>query len=69
LINHLEYRLKDKRVGGPADVASLFLLEELQSNFKDYEVIELAEKEVELNEGLYHHGKGSVVGFVGRKKQ
>lgn len=67
--SHLEYRLKDERVGEPADLASLFSLEELQSDFKDYEIIELAEKEVELNEGLYHNGKGSVIRFVGRKKQ
>ena len=26
------------------------------------------EKEIELNEGLYHVGKGSVVRFVGKKK-
>jgi SAM-dependent methyltransferase len=65
---HLEYRQKNEKVGGPADLASLFSIEELQSDFKDYEIIELVETEVELSEGLYHNGTGSVIRFVGRKK-
>lgn len=66
--NHLEYRLKNEKVGGPRDLESLFSIEELKSDFEDYEIIELLEKEIELSEGLYHDGKGSVVRFVGRKK-
>lgn len=65
---HLEYRQKNEKVGGPADLASLFSIEELQSDFKDYKIIKLAETEVELNEGLYHNGVGSVIRFVGKKK-
>lgn len=65
---HLEYRQKNEKVGGPKDLASLFSVEELQSDFKDYEIIELAETEVELSEGLYHNSIGSVIRFVGRKK-
>ena len=34
----------------------------------NYEIIELAEKEIELNEGLFDNGKGSVIRFVLRKK-
>lgn len=65
---HLEYNSKNKEVGGPKDLDSLFSIEELKSDFENYEIIELIEKEVELNEGLYHNGKGSVIRFVGRKK-
>jgi len=65
---HLEYRQKNEKVGGPADLAKLFSIEELQSDFKDYEIIEFVETEVELREGLYHNGIGSVIRFVGRKK-
>ncbi len=65
---HLEYRQRNEKVGGPADLASLFSIEELQSDFKDYEIITLEETEVELNEGLYHNGVGSVIRFVGRKQ-
>lgn len=66
--NHLKYRLKNPKVGGPKELADLFSIEEIKSDFENYEIIELVEKEIELNEGLYHNGKGSVVRFVGRKK-
>lgn len=65
---HLPYREKNPKVGGPRDLESLFSIEELLTDFTDYEIIELVEKEVELNEGLYHSGTGSVVRFVGTKK-
>jgi SAM-dependent methyltransferase len=65
---HLPYREKNPKVGGPRDLESLFSIEELLADFTDYEITELVEKEVELNEGLYHSGTGSVVRFVGRKK-
>jgi 2-polyprenyl-3-methyl-5-hydroxy-6-metoxy-1,4-benzoquinol methylase len=42
--------------------------EEIQSDFENFEIIELTEQEVQLNEGLYHIGNGSVLRFVGRKK-
>ncbi|RYC53314.1 class I SAM-dependent methyltransferase [Flagellimonas olearia] len=65
---HLPYREKNPKVGGPRDLESLFSIEELLEDFTDYEITELVEKEVELNEGLYHSGTGSVVRFVGTKK-
>jgi len=39
-----------------------------QQTFHNYEIIVLEEKEIELSEGLYHNGKGSVIRFVVRKK-
>lgn len=65
---HLEYLAKNDKVGGPKDIESLFSIEEIQSDFSDYEIIELEEKEIELNEGVFHNGTGSVIRFVGRKK-
>lgn len=65
---HLEYLAINDKVGGPKDIESLFSIEEIQSDFPNYEIIELEEKEIELNEGLFHNGKGSVIRFVGRKK-
>lgn len=65
--NHLEYLLKDERIGGPADIESLFSTNELTSDFENYQIITLEETEIELSEGLYHNGKGSVTRFVGRK--
>lgn len=65
---HLEYLAKNDKVGGPKDIESLFSIEEIQSDFSNYEIIELEEKEIELNEGIFHNGTGSVIRFVGRKK-
>lgn len=65
---HIDYVSKNEKVGGPRDLASLFSVEEIRSDFENYEIIELAENEIELNEGLYHNGIGSAIRFVGRKK-
>ena len=65
---HIDYISRDEKVGGPKDIAMLFSIDELKSDFANYEIIELAEKEIELSEGLFHNGKGSVIRFVGRKK-
>ncbi|WP_053978316.1 class I SAM-dependent methyltransferase [Mangrovimonas xylaniphaga] len=66
--NHLEYRNRNPKIGGPGDLALLFSKEELKSDFPNYEILELEETEVTLHEGLYHNGIGSVIRFVGRKK-
>ncbi len=64
---HIDYVTKNEKVGGPREIGMLFSIEELKSDFADYEVIQMVEQEIELNEGLYHNGKGSVIRFVGRK--
>ena len=65
---HMDYLAKNEQVGGPKDIASLFSIEEIQSDFKNYEIIQLQEKEIELKEGIYRNGLGSVIRFVGKKK-
>jgi len=65
---HIDYIARNEKVGGPTDINMLFSTEELRSDFPNYEIIELTEQEIELNEGLYHNGKGSVIRFTGRKK-
>lgn len=65
---HVDYLSKNEKVGGPKDTAMLFSIEELKSDFVNYEIIELVEKEIELNEGTFHNGTGSVIRFTGRKK-
>lgn len=65
--NHLEYIARNEKVGGPKDIESLFSIEEIKADFPDYHIIELAETEIELNEGLFHNGTGSVIRFVGQK--
>lgn len=65
---HIDYVTANEKVGGPKDIDSLFSIDEIRSDFPNYEVLELAEKEIELNEGLFHNGIGSVIRFTGRKK-
>src|SRR5690554_718993 len=66
--NHIAYQAINKKVGGPNSIAVLFSKEELKADFPNYDIIELEEREIELNDGLYHIGKASVIRFVGRKK-
>lgn len=66
---HLDYVSKNEKVGGPRDLPNLFSMEEIRSDFENYEIIELSEEEIELSEGLYHNGTGSVIRFVGRKSK
>lgn len=65
---HLDYITRNEKVGGPKELDMLFSKEEILSDFANYEVIELVEQEIELNEGVFHNGIGSVIRFVGRKK-
>lgn len=65
--NHLTYRNKNEKVGGPPIPDLLYDINELQSIFSDFEHIYAKEEVVELAEGLYHNGKGSVVRFIGKK--
>jgi len=65
---HIEYVAKNEKVGGPKDIASLFSIEEIKTDFPNYDFEELVEMEIELKEGLFHNGQGSVIRFTGRKK-
>jgi SAM-dependent methyltransferase len=65
---HIEYIARNEKVGGPKEIDMLFSIDELRSDFENYEIIELSEEEIELSEGLFHNGTGSVIRFVGRKK-
>ena len=65
---HIDYLLKNEKVGGPKDVDMLYSMEEIKADFNNYEIIELVEKEIVLNEGSFHNGEGSVLRFTGRKK-
>lgn len=64
---HIEYIAKNEKMGGPKDVESLFSIDEIESDFTNYTFNELRETEVELNEGQYHDGQGSVIRFQAQK--
>lgn len=65
--NHLPYREKNPKVGGPANVEMLFSIESVEADFPTLEILHLEEVETDLHEGIYHVGKGKVVRFIGRK--
>ena len=54
--------------GGPKDVAMLFSEEEVKEEFENVDFDFIKTEIIELNEGAYHQGKGSVVRFIGKKK-
>jgi SAM-dependent methyltransferase len=64
---HLDYIARNEKVGGPKDIAMLFSIEEIVSDFVNYEILDLTEKEIVLQEGIFHNGVGSVIRFTGRK--
>ena len=66
--SHLLYNNQHPKVGGPKNIEMLFSTTEIASDFENYEILLLEEKEIILEEGKYHIGKGSVIRFVGRKK-
>ncbi|MBU2997910.1 class I SAM-dependent methyltransferase [Cellulophaga baltica] len=66
--NHLKYKMENPKVGGPGDLDVLFSIDELKSDFKNYNIIQLEEKTIELDEGIYHIGQGSVIRFIAKKQ-
>ncbi len=65
---HIDYISKNEKVGGPKEIEMLFSIDEIKSDFMNYDFEELVETKIELSEGLFHNGQGSVIRFVGRKK-
>jgi 2-polyprenyl-3-methyl-5-hydroxy-6-metoxy-1,4-benzoquinol methylase len=65
--SHIEYIARNEKVGGPNNISMLFSIDEIRSDFPGYDIIDLEEKEIELNEGVYHKGLGSVIRFAGQK--
>ncbi len=65
---HLKYNSVNPKIGGPKEISMLASIEEIKSDFSNFEIIELSEQVIELHEGDYHNGQGSVIRFVGKKK-
>lgn len=64
---HSELQKENPNVGGPKNIDMLYDLEELKSDFKDFEFVEAYQAETELEEGLYHKGKASVIRILAVK--
>lgn len=65
--NHLKYNTVNSKVGGPKDIDMLYSIDDIKSDFKDFDILYLKEEVVELSEGKYHRGQGSVIRFIGQK--
>ena len=65
--SHIKYNSENPNVGGPKNLEMLYSIEEIKIDFANFEFDLLKEQTIELNEGKFHRGKGSVVRFVGRK--
>lgn len=53
--------------GGPKDLSMLFSVDEVEKEFSGLKILSLEDKIIDLNEGLYHQGKGHVVRMVATK--
>ena len=65
--NNLKLREGKPNIG-PNKSEMLFSKESIQKDFPDFEIILLEETQVNLKEGNFHNGIGSVIRFIGRKK-
>ncbi|WP_437362732.1 class I SAM-dependent methyltransferase [Olivibacter jilunii] len=65
---HMENQKINPNAGGPRNVAMLYKLEELMSDFEGFEFLEAIETKTELNEGKHHLGKADVVRIFAIKK-
>ena len=66
--NHISNQADNPTAGGPKDINLLYSVDEIRSDFANYEKVEIEEVEVDLSEGLYHIGLGSVIRFTGMKQ-
>ena len=65
----LNYQVKGDSGGGPKNIDMLYTLEDIQSDFENFKIIELEETEKCLSEGDHHNGLSSVIRFVGVKSE
>ena len=53
--------------GGPKAIEQLYSITELRHDFERLDIIELEEVEIELDEGLFHQGRASVIRLCAKK--
>jgi len=65
--SHIEDQRENPTVGGPKNIDQLYQLDSIKKDFENFEIEIATEVQTNLEEGIYHRGKSSVVRFVGRK--
>lgn len=64
------FEMNEKKINtnGPKNMDALFSIDEIKNDFSEYEIIELKEVNLHLNEGEFHQGESAVIRFLGTKK-
>lgn len=65
---NIAFRKLNPSIGGPQQPDFLFSEEEIRNDFSAFDILLLEEAEVDLEEGNFHRGRGSVIRFVGVKR-
>lgn len=65
--NHIKLKEENPKVGGPSDIDDLFSIAEIEADFSTCSFLQLEEVVIDLNEGIYHQGQGSVIRFIAQK--
>ncbi len=65
--SHIVDQRENPAVGGPKNIDQLYELDSIKKDFENFDIELAAEVQTNLEEGIYHRGKSSVVRFVGRK--
>jgi len=66
---NLEYQKTNPYIGGPSDPDMLYTVDEVRIAFPDIDLDYLEQVVIELHEGVYHNGTGSVIRCIGTKKE
>lgn len=66
--SHLALVQENPSVGGPRNIDMLFSLDEIKTDFVDFNFDYLKEETIDLHEGKYHNGQGAVIRMVAKKK-
>ena len=65
--NHLQFSSINPLAGGPKNIDMLFTVDDFKNFYPNFKIIKLNQTTIDLNEGLYHKGKASVIRFIGKK--
>lgn len=65
--NQLEINKQNTQAFGPKNIEMLYTAEGVKNDFSTLETLILSEELIDLNEGIHHKGKGSVIRFIGKK--
>lgn len=65
---HIQLKKANPKVGGPSDVAMTYNIAEIENFCNGFDFMVLREETIELNEGAYHCGTGSVIRCVAKKR-